>query len=466
MPKVGTVAVHELARVIGRTEQEVLDALDTVGFTARDGQSPVPQAIAERVTQRFQQGRPRSQKTSGDSAGPDSSATGAGEWIELVGPDGSPQAILARFNAEESRRVLENLTRTEFALGRVPHGGNVGPAVVDHLAKASPFVLAGLQGGQVFKVVGTPALVSGLRDGTMTLASTSEGALGTVLQRSSGKIAGQLRFAQASLAPVVTPLLAVQIFHGIAGTAQLSKINARLDGMQRSLERESIRQEAATLGNVRHALHVLDDILAERATTGTFSSDMLMRLARVEEVIGSVVERNLILIEGIRQKLQAIVQRSGKDGAVHASAFLNEEGPQAVHDMRLLVAVMMADHRVDEARLYYALEHAPTDVERRLARIREKAVEYSRAINSLPMLGELQQHARACVEEMGWWERNLTSRGVVREVERAAALPLTSAPRQSAAKASETSPSYVFWQDSNGQIHVKLLAEGDGGNRR
>jgi hypothetical protein len=464
MPKVGTVAVHELARVIGRTEQDVLDALDAVGFTARDGQSCVPHSVAERVTQRLQKGGARSQEEAhGAGAARGSAVPGAGEWIELVGPDGSPQAILARFSPDESRRVLENLTRTELAQARVPHGGNVGPAVVDHLAKASPFVLAGLEAGQVFKVVGTPALLGGIKDGSLTLMSTSEGALGTVLQRSSGRIAGQLRFAQASLAPVVTPLLAIQIFHGIAGTAQLNKINARLDGMQRLLERASIRQEAATLGSLRHALRVLDDILAERATTGTFSPDMLMRLAQVEEAIGSVVERNLILVEQVRQKLQAIVQLSGKTGAVHAAAFLNEEGAQGAQDMQLLVAVMMADYRVDEARLYYALEHAPADVERRLARIQEKACEYGRAMASLPMLGELQQHARACLEEMGWWERNLTARGIVRDVERAATLPFTAMPPQASAPPSGAPPSYVFWQDADGRVHVKLLR--DGGER-
>lgn len=457
-----TISVHELARIFGRTEQEVLDDLDAIGVLARDGRSQVPQAVRERLAHRIRERHGRAPSADAGKGGltNDASDAGAGEWLRLAGPDNAHEAVLVRYSSEESRRILEHLTRSELASGRVPHGGNIGPTVVDHLAKASPFVLEGLRAGRVFKVIGTPALVRGLKEGSMTLMSTSQGALGTVLERSSGRIAGQLRFAQASLTPVMAPLLAVQVFQAIASTAQLSRINARLDMVQRSLERASIRHEAATLGQVRHALRVLDDILEERRSTGTFSPDMLMRLAQVEESIGSVVERNRVLVEELRERLHTLMQSSGKTGAVQTAAFLSEEGRQAAYDMRLLVSVMMADYRVSEARLHYAIEHAPADVERRLEGTRQKSMEYRGVLESLPVLDDVKRHAQACVEEMGWWERSLTARGVVRQVARVGSLPLSDADRHAPDVGTGTHDSYVFWQDQGGQIQVKLL---DGG---
>lgn len=258
----------------------------------------------------------------------------------------------------------------------------------------------------------------------------------------------------------MAPLLAVQVFQALAGTAQLSRINARLDMVQRALERVNIRHEATVLGQVRHALRVLDDILEERRNTGTFSADMLMRLAQVEVSIGAVVERNRILVEELRLKLQVIKRSSGKSGAMQTSTFLSEEGAQAGHDMRLLVAVMMADHRVAEARLYHALEHAPADVERRLEGARAKATEYRGIMESLPVLDDLKQHARACVEAMAWWERNLTARSVVREVDRLSSLPSGDVRQNAPDHESVSRESYMFWQGPEGQIQVKLLENG------
>ena len=230
--------------------------------------------------------------------------------------------------------------------------------------------------------------------------------------------------------------------------------------MQRFLERTNVRQEAATLGQVRHALRVLEDILAERTNTGTFSPDMLMRLAQVEESIGTIVERNRILVEELRQRLRTMMQLSGKRGAVQTAAFLGEEGAQAAHDMRLLVAVMMADYRISEARLYHAIEHAPGDVERRMSGTCEKAKEYRGIMESLPLLEDVKQHAQACVQEMAWWERHLTARGIVREVDRISTLPLGDSRPPNLDGGAGTSHSYVFWQDQDGRIQVKLLNQG------
>lgn len=468
--------VCELAQHLGRTEEQMLDDLDAIGVTAKNGETIVSQSVIERLTKRGQAGASHQEnyvdilatlvrschgsplRSAHREDNVEALAAAAGEWTIMKGPDGARDAVIVRYSAEESQRILTRLTTSELAKGSVPHEGNLSATIVDHLTKAAPFVAAGMQVGQVFKVVGTPALVEGLANGSMALMSTAGGSLGTVVSSSTGQIAGQLRFAQASVAPVMAPLLAIQVFQALAGTVQLNRINARLDTMQRSLERIVLRQEAEVLGKANHALRVLEDILQERRTTGTFSQDMLTRLAHVEETIGSIVERNAILVGVLEQKICKLKGARGKDGLAQVNSFVSEEHEQATHDMRLLIAAMKADCRIAEARIYYALEQAPADVERRLENARTKATEYRNIMASLPLLGELQQHARDCIEELSWWERNVTARGVVKEAQRLASIRPdesidTQGPRASAPQ------SYAFWKDNDGNVHVKLFAE-------
>ncbi|HMY20805.1 MAG TPA: hypothetical protein PKA58_30985, partial [Polyangium sp.] len=320
--------VYELAQNLGRTEEQMLDNLDAIGFTARDGQVEVPPNIVMLLIMRERHGSSSPPNQS------DALVTAPAEWAILQGPDEAHRAVIVRYSSEESPRILANLTERELLKGGVPHAGNLSTVIVDHLVKAVPLVAAGLEAGQVFKVVGTPALVEGLANGSLSLMSTTGGSLGTVVSNASGRITGQLRFAQASAAPILAPVLAFQVFHALAGTMQLNRINTRLDTMQRSLERIAIRHEAEVLGKANQAIRMLEDLLQERQNTGTFSPDILTRLALVEKTIGSIVERNRILVDQLKQRINALRQTSGKIGAAQVSAFASEEWAQAIHDMR------------------------------------------------------------------------------------------------------------------------------------
>ena len=286
---------------------------------------------------------------------------------------------------------------------------------------------------------------------------TAGGTLGTVVWSSTGQIAGALRFAPASMAPILAPVLAYQVLHAIAGTIQLRKINSRLDIMQRKLETLQARQEAAVLGEVRWAARVLDDILAERANTGTFTPDMDTRLAQIEKTIGSILERNRALVELFRDKSKAVQTVAGKAGAAQATALLQEEGRQVAHDMELLIGVVAADMRVEEARLFGTMERNPKDAERRLDRINKKLTEYRKALDDFPSLEELASHAKASVKDMDWWDRNIVARGLVKEVEKLTELGIRDVRRVESGAEAPAASSYVFWKDHSGVTHIRML---------
>ena len=344
--------------------------------------------------------------------GPEAEIVQPSMWVEMTAPNGNGSAALVCYDPERSgliRQHFEKLQRTDAPPW---HGGNLGSAIADQLAGASGLVASGLQAGQMFQVIGTPHLVEGLKMGTHALMQTAEGTLGTVVSSSSGKIAGSLRFAKASMAPVLAPVLAWQILHGIAGTSQLRKINRRLDVMQRKLETIAARSEAGILGEVLNAVRTLDDILAEHANTGTFTRNMETRLALVEQTIGSVLERTRSLVDLFRSKASEVHRLGGKTGAVRTTNLLQEEGGQAVHDMEMLFGLAAADLRVEEARMHHAMEHNPADLQRRLNTVTAKIDNYHDLLRNLPSVESLESHAQACVEEMGWWQRKVFARGV------------------------------------------------------
>ena len=383
------------------------------------------------------------------------------EWVEMKAPNGDGSAVLVCYGPDQSeliRKHLEEFQRTDATLW---HGGNLGPEIADQLASVSSIVMSGLKARQMFEVIGTPQLVEGLKMGTHALMQTAEGTLGTVVSSSSRKIAGQLRFAQASMAPILAPVLAWQILHGIAGTSQLSKITHLLDSMQRTLETIVARNEAGVLGKVINANHTSDDIETERANTGTFTRDMETRLALAEETIGSSFERNHILVDRFHSKTSEVHRLGGKTGAVRATKLLEEEGGQAMYDMKMLVALAAADLRNASLRVYHAMEHNPADTQRRLNKAKAKVDKYRELLENLPSVEGLKSHAKKCVEEMSWWERNVSARGVRKETAKLASLELRDVKVPVQAGESPTMGRYVFWKDEAGDTKIYMLPNGD-----
>jgi hypothetical protein len=110
-------------------------------------------------------------------------------YIELVGQDGKPKALLVGYGKNCSRHIIERWQQRPQESPR----GNIHASIVDQVSRAMPTLISsGLTSGSVFQVVGTPALVEGIKAGTHTLMQTGGASLGTVVSTSSGQIAGQL----------------------------------------------------------------------------------------------------------------------------------------------------------------------------------------------------------------------------------------------------------------------------------
>jgi len=145
-------------------------------------------------------------------------------YIEIIGQDGSSKALLVGYGLESSRHIIDRWRQRP----QESPSGNISASVVDQLSKAIPIVSSSLANGSLFQVVGTPALVEGIKLGTHTLMQTGGASLGTVVSTQTGQIAGQMRFAPSTMAPVIAPFAIWSVLNGIAGTLQLQRINKRL----------------------------------------------------------------------------------------------------------------------------------------------------------------------------------------------------------------------------------------------
>ena len=374
-----------------------------------------------------------------------------GKYIELKNGD-KPSALIVSYAKSASKEIIDSLKSGQESSAK----GGVTPAVVDLISRTIPAVATGLANGHIFQVVGTPALLEGIKAGTHALVQTTGGSLGTVVSTSTGQIAGQLRFAPSSMAPVVAPALTWAVLNGLVGTMQLQRINERLDVITRKLESIQLRQEASELGKVVSAINILNQVLAEFDHVGRLSPLALNRLALAESDIGATLERNKVLLNSFTTKLQSVKRRRGADGAESASVLLQEEGESFVQDLKLLNGLISAQALVFKAQLLHDVSQDPDLVEHRLESVQQFMQDNIDCVSAYPSIKELEEHAKRCVAEMSWFERNITRRSTTKRVKNASGRPIDL--QQTASEQSPT-PNFAFWQE-DGKIHTRLIESG------
>ncbi|MGR3274616.1 hypothetical protein ACSYAD_05830 [Acaryochloris marina NIES-2412] len=379
--------------------------------------------------------------------------------IELQNNEGQMVGALLEYSPEQSQALIKYFKSRELHSGQPWNTGKLHPSIVDQLGGTAAQIASGLQTGNLMRVVGPPELIQGIQKGVYQVAQSGQGSLGVVKDISTGKIAGNLRFAKASAVPILAPVVAWQVLHAIVGTQQLNQINQRLAAIEHCLAELHVRQEAMILGEIHYAINVLDDILHERMNTGVFTADSSNRLAQVEKTILSILERNRLLVERFRTKAQDVKKLKKKKGAQSAASLLKSDGPQAIHDMQCLVGLIAADLKLEQALLLLAMQNNPTDVGRRQKRLQQKMETHRQIVENLPSVQEIKDHAQACVRAMSWWESLFDFGSTKSAVQDSLKSVLEDIyPDFSALKPSLGG--YIFWQDADG-THVFSMSGDD-----
>ncbi|NWF76407.1 MAG: hypothetical protein HXY53_07565 [Nitrospirae bacterium] len=378
----------------------------------------------------------------------------AKSFIPLL-TDGGEERGAILVHSDETRDILVNEFTFQPTADVAPHGGNISSYFADQLGATAGLVNTAIQSRQLLQVVGSPQVLAGLKDGSLTVMRSAGQMTGTVVSNATQKIAGQLRFTPANIGGIIVPLAIWQILNAIAGVTHLQRINAKLETLQMGIERLAIRLQAKTYGKLISAVAILEELLKQCAITGTFSPDMTVKLALAERDIRSALAEQQLLVQRFDDISKQILKEArGKQGAFRCNQLLKEESSEFLMNAKLLTAASRAYLLAAEVWIRHDLEHNPRYVSMRLRDLERKMDTINNTVSPLGILEELQERAIDCLEEMNWFSRNIFNRGLKNDIK--------SRTFQQNGDREETHqntgvPSVVIWKDQNNQTKSVVI---------
>lgn len=119
----------------------------------------------------------------------------------------------------------------------------------------------------------------------------------------------------------------------------------------------------------------------------------------------------------------------------------------------LLAIMIAAQSKIDQLLLYNDMAHQPAFAEQRLAMAHERTLEHRSVIAGFPSVASLEQHARQCLGEMNWLQKNIFSRSSVDKVRQVSSFGIS---HQANVATPDLVPNFCMWQDGSG-INAKLI---------
>lgn len=211
--------------------------------------------------------------------------------VRRLGADGAELAVF-EFQGELRDLLISSLRRGYLTTGDyVPGARAVSPQGAMSIGVAAAATAAtGLSAAfssTLFMATANPATL-------MTLGS----GVGSAVMGASGIVAQAPFIAVASSLPVVAPILAIQALNTAVMMQQFKQVDRKLDTIRHTLDTAIARIEATHAGELLTASRIVDDVYRQYGLTGSFSNDMLVRLALAERDVRGLTARFRQLVEG------------------------------------------------------------------------------------------------------------------------------------------------------------------------
>jgi hypothetical protein len=270
----------------------------------------------------------------------------------------------------------------------IENGGKASPApILTLLSGAGTLAASNAASGSLFMATANPA----------TLMSIGNG-VGSAVIGSSGKIIAQAPFVAAgsSIMAVAGPMLAFQCISTISLLNKLSEVKEGIKTLQRGVENILHRQEATYIGEILSAANRLERLEQEFGICNRFTTDMIIRMALLEDCVNPIFERFTYLYN-----------EGEKIGAAFDITRMNEKKS----DAGLLILLSMLDLRLDVLRVKLAIQENPGFVETYSKSLSKKIERYEdiwKNVDQLPdevekLVKELETENR----DMNFWQRNV-----------------------------------------------------------
>lgn len=317
------------------------------------------------------------------------SATGQHQEVAVrrLGSDGAELAVF-EFQGNLRDVMISSLREGYLTTGNYVSGAKaVSPQGAMSLAvagaAAGATALSAAFSSTLFMATANPATL-------MTLGS----GVGSAVMGAGGIIAQAPFIAVASSLPVVAPVLAIQALNTAVMMKQFKQVDQKLDTIKSTLDKAIARIEATHAGELLAASRIVDNVYLQYSIEGSFSHDMLVRLALAERDVRALAARFRQLV------------------AARGTAILDDpaEVQQANYDAHSAMLASFVELRISYLRVCVDMQENPKSVNSSLKQL--KVV----IDNGIVFWEQLQDRSRALKSEidniegklsdMNWAARN------------------------------------------------------------
>lgn len=182
------------------------------------------------------------------------------------------------------------------------------------------------------------------------------GGVGSAVMGVNGIVAQAPFIPVASSLPIVAPLMAMQALNAIVMLQQFKQVDRKLDAIKGTLDRAIARSEATHAGELLSASDIVDEVYRQYEEAGSFSNDMLIRLALAEHDARRLAERFRFLFD------------------THAIADVDDiaDVQRANYDAHSAMLGSFLDLRIAYLRVCVDMQENPKSLESSLGQLKDK----------------------------------------------------------------------------------------------
>ncbi|MGK0716479.1 hypothetical protein ACR5KS_10545 [Leucobacter sp. W1153] len=210
--------------------------------------------------------------------------------VRRLAAEGSELAVF------EFQGQLRDLMVSSFRQGYLTTGSYLSDAKAVSAQGAMSIAVAGASVGATALSAAFSSTLFMATANPATLMTIGSG-VGSAVMGAGGIVAQAPFIAVASSLPVVAPILAIQALNTAVMMQQFKQVDRKLDAIKRTLDRAIARSEATHAGELLASSYILDEVYRQYEIEGSFSNDMIVRLALVERDVRSLAARFRQLVE-------------------------------------------------------------------------------------------------------------------------------------------------------------------------
>ena len=351
---------------------------------------------------------------------------------------------ISEFNGETQQIILSKLKREYLTTGKYTHDQrSISPKIMSSVllsSGATGTAISAKMSSMMFMATADPSTLMQIGGG---VGDAVMGASGIVRHAPFIPIPGSIS--------VVAPLMAMQAMSTMIILQQFSAMDKKLNAIKASIDKSLTRQEVTKLAELFSAVQMVDELYLQYQKAGSFSTDMLIRLALAERDTATLSRRYEILesTEEVGRNGNGIT--SYDTSCTMLASFSNlrvkylrtcvdvQENPQFVqHSMEQFMALLKRDIKLWN-KLLHKSDRLKSELEDLTAEL-EQQKGLQRLVN-LPKEKELAQKKDAYTAAM--------------EKERLILLDFHTlidiATQISETTNAETLPTLLYWRDEDGE---------------